>query len=139
MPPIIRYWINITLMCMFSFASYRVLTASYISFEESELASLLYLVSPWLLLYASIKSWRRCAIWRKSAASKYAAQGLARGQLHTPKKINSPSVLERSCIPFLLLAIAAILKEFHISNIGLWIVVIVVTWMVFGNQFRRLR
>ena len=136
---LIRYWINIALMGMFSFASYRVLTAGYISYEGSDLTTFLYFVSPWLLLYASIRSWRRCAIWRKSAASKYAAQGLARGKLHTPKKVNTPSILERACIPFMLLAIAAILKEFHVSNIGLWIVIIVVTWMVFGNQFRRLR
>ncbi|MBL4682675.1 MAG: hypothetical protein JKY88_18395 [Pseudomonadales bacterium] len=138
MPSIIRYWINIALMSMFAYASYRVLMASYISYEGANLATFLFLASPWLLLYSSIKSWRRCAIWRKTAASKYSPHGLARGQLHTPKKINAPSILERACIPFLLLAIAAILKEFHVSNIGLWVAIIVMTWMIFGNQFRRL-
>jgi len=120
---LIRVWINILFLLATAYGSCQVIAGK--AYTTSSWQYYFCLLYPWVLLLGSLKAWHRCSLWRRMMAVKHISPGLSRGQ-HKPSRSNKrPSILERSCLILFLIAIAAILKQFGITNIpwllgGIW-------------------
>ena len=129
----IRIWANILFLLAFAYGSWQVIT------DQATINSwkyYLYLLSPWLLLFGSIRGWHRCFTWRRMIAGKKIAPELSRGQ-HKPSRMKQrPNILEHACLALFLISIAAILKQFGIDNAAMCIGVAIGAYVALRVTFR---
>ncbi len=110
----IRAWVNIILLMAGAYGSYNVIADQ--SYNAHAWQYYYYLISPWILLFGSIKAWHRCSVWRRMVPQKNISPELSRGH-HKPSKLKQrPSILEYASLILFLMAVAAILKQLKIPN-----------------------
>ncbi|MEW8693315.1 MAG: hypothetical protein AB2535_19950 [Candidatus Thiodiazotropha endolucinida] len=116
-----RIWINIALLITFAYGAYGVLDHTNNRFSSAHWQYYLYAISPWALLFSSLKAWYRSYIWRRMMYQRQSPQILSRGHHRTEKNLQRPGILEYACVALLLLAIAAILRQLGAPHIAWWI------------------
>jgi hypothetical protein len=119
----VRIWINILFLIAAAYGSYNIITGK--SYMAHAWQYYFCLLSPWILLFGSIKAWHRSYTWRRMMAEKNISPTLSRGHHQASKIKQHPSILEHASLCLFLTAIAAILKQFAITNIpwlmgGVW-------------------
>ena len=110
----IRIWINILILLAALYGAYCFIT--YKPYMADSWQYYFYSVSPWVLLFGSIKAWHRCYIWRRMTAGKHIAPELSRGRHRPLKQKQHPGILEYASMVLFLTAITAILKQLGIPN-----------------------
>ena len=126
----VRIWINIILLLVFAYGACGVLENADNRYTPAHWQDYLYAVSPWFLLFGSIKAWHRSFIWRRMVHLRQAVPILSRGEHRIENAAQRPSILEYASIGLLLLALAAILEQFSVPDIAWWIGSLVGVWIV---------
>jgi len=116
-----RAWLSIAIITVTSWASLMGLYNAIPSYEYKPVEHILFLCAPWLLLFVALKAWYRSFIWRRMLASRHVPPVLSRGNVHTKRLRGGTSILEKLCGAFVLLAIAALLNQFAVTQIKWWI------------------
>jgi len=106
----IRNWINIILLIYLAYCARQVMTGY--AGQLSGWQYYLYQLSPWVLLYGSLRGWYRCFTWRRMTSGKNISPDLSRGQHRPSRQKQRPSILEFTCLALALISVAAILKQF---------------------------
>jgi hypothetical protein len=115
----LRTLINILLLMAMTWGSYNVMIGNF--FIAHSWQYYVCLISPWVLVYGSIRAWHRCLTWRRMSANKDKSPYLSRG-LHRTSRIKQRSgILEHACFCLFLIAVAAIFKQLGIDGARLWI------------------
>ncbi len=117
---IIRRWFNIIILLACAYGAYGALSQAIPAYSTRDWLYYFYLISPWVLLFASTKSWHQNFIWRRMLSNRQSTPILSRGEHRTQKDILRPNILEHSSMALVLLAVIAILKQLSISHIGWW-------------------
>ncbi|MBT2970530.1 MAG: hypothetical protein KME56_12425 [Candidatus Thiodiazotropha sp. (ex Ctena orbiculata)] len=117
----VRIWFNILILLACSYGAYGILDNTAYFYTTQHWQYYLYIVSPWILLFGSIKAWYRTFIWRRMLNNRQTPPILSRGEHRTKKNTLRTSILEYCSILFLLLAVAAIMKQLSIGHIFWWI------------------
>lgn len=123
-----RRWLNIIMLLACGFGAYGVLSGAA-SYSSRHWQYYLYLISPWVLLYGSLKAWHKNFIWRRMLSNRNINPVLSRGQHRPQRDILRPNILEHSCKLLFLLAVAAILKQLSVSHINWWIGSLIGAWL----------
>lgn len=132
-----RVWINIILLLALAYGAYGVLDNVDSRYTPSHWQYYLYVASPWLLLYGAVKAWHRCFIWRRMMHLRQVEPILSRGEHLIENRGHNRSILEYISIGLVLLAIAAILKQFSVSDIPWWIGSLVGAWIVLRITLKK--
>ena len=125
-----RVWINILILVACAYGAYGILDRADGQFTSAHWQYYLYAVSPWVLLFGSIKAWHRSFIWRRMLDQRQSPPVLSRGNHRIERTIQRPSILEYASILMLLLALAAIFEQFSVAHFQWWIGSLVTTWIV---------
>ena len=133
----LRAWITIIFLGLCSYGAWSILNGNVPAYEHSEIPFVLYMIAPWALLYGSIKAWHQNFVWRRMLAKRQTPPVLSRGQVRNTKSSGRTSMLERICSLLLLLAIAAILKQFSITDIEWWIGSLVGAYFILRRALKR--
>lgn len=136
---IIRYLFNIIMLFAFAYGAYGVLNYSNAQLMGEHWQYYLYLVSPWALLYGSLKAWHRCFVWRRMLEHRQTPPILSRGKHSIHKTTTRPSILEHGSFLLLVLAVAAILKQFSVSHIAWWIGSLLGAWFALRLMLKNSR
>jgi len=110
----IRSIINIMFLIAASYGSYNVITGK--AYMLPSWQYYLYQLSPWILLFGSIKAWYRSYTWASMMHKKNIVPKLSRGLHQQSKQKQHTSILEYACLVLFLLSIAAICKQLKIPN-----------------------
>ena len=115
----IRTWINIICLLAAAYGAHNVIVGKF--YAQGTWPYYFCLVSPWVLLFGSMKAWHRCFTWRRMSAAKNITPDLSRGE-HRPSRLKErPGMLEHACSALFLIAVWAILKQFGSDNATWWI------------------
>ncbi|MCG7870523.1 MAG: hypothetical protein JAZ11_00285 [Candidatus Thiodiazotropha lotti] len=125
-----RVYFNIVLLLVFAWGAYGVLEHADRMFTPAHWAYYYYAVSPWALLFGSLKAWHRSFVWRRMSYQRTTPPILSRGEHRTQTAPQRTSILEHASIAMLLLAIAAILEQLGVSLIAWWIGSLMGAWIV---------
>lgn len=112
----LRNWINILLLLSLAYCARQVMTG-----YANQLAGWQYCafqLSPWVLLYGSLKAWHRCFTWRRMLSAKNTSPELSRGLCQPSKQKQHPGILELASLSFVLLSIVAILNQLGITKVS---------------------
>ncbi len=132
-----RVWINIILLLAFAYGAYGVLENADSRYTPAYWQYYLYAASPWLLLFGALKAWYRSFIWRRMVHQRQAIPILSRGEHRIENAVQRPSILEYASIGMVLLALAAILEQFSVSDIPWWIGSLVGAWIVLRITLKK--
>lgn len=132
-----KVYLNIALLLVCAWGAYGVIEHAHVYFTLSHWQYYFYAISPWGLLYGSIKAWHRSYSWRRMAAQRYAAPVLSRGAHRAGKKPQGQNILEYASAGLLLLSIAAILTQFGASHIAWWLGSFACAWIVLRLTLKR--
>lgn len=132
-----RVWINIILLLALAYGAYGVLGNADNRYTPAHWPYYLYVASPWLLLVGALKAWYRSFIWRRMVHQRQAIPILSRGEHRIENAIQRPSILEYASIGMVLLALAAILEQFSVSDIPWWIGSLVGAWIVLRITLKK--
>lgn len=133
-----RVWINIFILIACAYGAYGILEHANRQFTSAHWQYYSYAISPWLLLFGSLKAWHRSFIWRRMVGQRQGSPVLSRGNHRIEKTIQRPSILEYASVSMLLLALAAILIQFSVEHVQWWIGSLVSTWIVLRFVLKRL-
>ena len=132
-----RIWFNILLLLALTYGAFGVLGSVDSRYTPVHWQYYLYAVSPWLLLFGSIRAWYRCFVWRRMIQQRQPIRLLSRGEHRIESTAQRTSVLEYASIGMALLALAAILEQFSVSDIAWWIGSLIGAWIVLRIMVRR--
>ncbi len=118
---IMRYWLMIIILASSAYGAYITLTHAHVPYADNSWEYILVLISPWVLLFGSLKAWHRCFVWRRMLHARQKPPVLSRGKYLNQKSTTRPGILEQSCLLLFLLSVAAILKQLSVSHIEWWI------------------
>lgn len=136
---VLRTWLKITILLACAFGAYAELYRASSTYGTQHWQYYFYLISPWILLYGSIKAWHQNFVWRRMLNNRQTSPVLSRGGHHTEKGILGPNILEHSCMLLFLLAVTAILKQRSILHIEWWIGSLVGAWLSFRMVVREIK
>ena len=125
-----RVWINIFILIACAYGAFGILDNTSSQFTSAHWQFYLFAVSPWVLLFGSLKAWHRSFVWRRMLDQRQVSPVLSRGNHRTEKTVQRTSVLEYASVLLLLLALAAIFEQFSVTHIQWWIGSLVSTWIV---------
>lgn len=125
-----RVWVNILILFAYTYGAYGILDNASSPFTSAHWQFYLYAVSPWVLLFGSIKAWHRSFVWRRMLDQRQVSPVLSRGNHRNEKIVQRTSILEYASVLMLLLALAAIFEQFSVAHIQWWIGSLVTTWIV---------
>ncbi len=131
-------WIVIVFLSLGAYYTALVLNTPYSPYNPYDLWYYIYWGSPWALLIVSLWAWYRCFIWRRMMARQSPSSSFSRTEISIHLSSPRPGMLERLCALCVLLALAAILKQFGVRDIGWWVGGLMVGWYALRLMFKRM-
>ena len=132
----IKTWINILFLLAAAWGSYNIITGKL--YASGTWQYYFCLISPWILLFGSLRAWHRCYTWRRMSAAKYISPVLSRGKHLQERAKQSTGILEYACFVLFLTAALAILKQLGIAGAAWWIVLFLITFFMLRLIARRI-
>ena len=132
-----KVYLNIAVLLVCAWGAYGVIDHVDHFYTPAHWPYYFYAVSPWALLYGSLRAWHRSYSWRRMAAQRYVAPVLSRGEHQAGKPAQRQSILEYASAALLLLSIAAILTQLGASHIAWWLGSFVGAWIALRFTLKR--